>query len=154
GDILWDPELRRPRAGRGSDADGQPRRRHLRAGSDLLSDAGRAPSVPGGDGPPDIGTGQDDRPSAALAAAAGSTLGCGDDRPEMPSQGPEAPLRRCRGSGGGPGSILGWAANPGPADRGRRALLEVGPAPAGGGLACRGRLGGYSPWLRPSRLAM
>ena len=59
---------------------GRPGRRHLRAGGDLLSHADRSAALPGGDGPPDAGTGQDGRPGAALAAAAGPVPGCGDDR--------------------------------------------------------------------------
>ena len=43
GGLRRDAELCRPRAGRGLDQDGRPGRRHLRAGSDLLSHADRPP---------------------------------------------------------------------------------------------------------------
>ena len=117
GGLHRDPELRGPRAGRRPV--GRPGGRHLRAGGDLVSHADRPAPLPGGDGLPDAGPGQDGRPGAALAAPAGPAPGCGDDRAEVPGEGPAPPLRRCRGAGRGPGPIPGRSADPGPADRGR-----------------------------------
>ena len=69
-------------------------------------------------------------------------------------EGPAAALRRCRGPGRGSGPFLGRAPDPGPANRGRGALAEVDPAPAGGGPAFRGGGGGHRPGLHPGLLAM
>ena len=154
GVFVGTPSYAAPEQVEGLTEDGRPGRRHLRAGGDLLSDADRPPPLPGGDGPPDAGTGQDGRPGAAVAAAAGPVPGCGDDLPEVPAEGPAAALRRCRGAGRGSGPFLDRAGDPGPADRGRGARAEVDPAPAGGGPAVRGGGGGHRPGLHPGLLAM
>jgi hypothetical protein len=94
---------------------------------DLVSPADRPPSLPGGDGPPDAGTGRDGRPGAAIAVAAGPAPGRGDDLPEMPGEGPAVALRRCLCPGRGSGPILGRAANPDTAE-------GAAPSMAGGRL--------------------
>ena len=73
---------------------------------------------------------------------------------EVPGEGPAAGVTPMPRPAGGSGPLLGRASDPGPANRGRGALAEVEPAPAGGGPAFRSGGGGHRPGLHPGLLAM